>query len=246
MIIRRDSDAICLVGQPAHAHLAGQLARAWNRAALPAIGAVHEDMVLGITLHDLAWARFETAPTLNPETGLPHSFREMRLAPALWAEAVHEARAFGRWPALMVSLQGSRVYGEFFRRDRASPADIAAVDAFLPAQQALQAEYAAGFNPDSVRQANALLGAVDWLSLLLCGDTVRASTIPACPLPDGQGSVTLSGDTLHPWPFGPDTLDLHADTTELPPGTRFSDRAALHTGLATARRGVLRWRLRRG
>lgn len=246
MILRQDADAVRLVGQPAHAHLAGQLARAWNQAALLAIGAAREDVLLGITLHDLAWARFETAPTLNPATGLPHSFRDMRLAPALWAEAVHEARAFGRWPALMVSLQGSRIYGEFFRRDRASPADIAAVDAFLPVQQALQAEYAQGFDPEAVRQANALLGAVDWLSLLLCGDTVRASTIPTCPLPGGEGSVTLSGDTLHPWPFGPDTLDLHADTTELPPGTRFTDATALQAGLATARRGVLRWQLRRG
>lgn len=246
MIIRRDADAIRLVGQPAHAHLAGQLARAWNRAALPAIGAAHEDMVLGITLHDLAWARFETSPSFNPETGLPHSFRDRRLAPALWAEAVHEARAFGRWPALLVSLQGSRVYGEFFRRDRASAADIEAVDTFLPAQAALQAEYAQGFDPEAVRQANALLGAVDWLSLLLCGDTVRACTIPACPLPGGEGSVTLTGDTLHPWPFAAESLELHADTIELPPGTRFADLAALHAGLATARRGVLRWQLRRG
>lgn len=247
MIIRRDPHAIRLVPQPAHAHLAAQLARAWDFAALPAIGAAREDVLLGIALHDLAWAAWESQPTLNQETGLPHGFREVRARThsALWANAVRDAEAFGRFPALLVSLQGSRIYGEFFRRDRAEAQDRAAVDAFLPQQQAIQARLADGIDPEAVRQANALLGAVDWLSLLLCGDTIRSATVPGCPLLGGPGDVSVHPSTMAPWPFSTDLLELAADCIALPADTRFADAAMLHDALRRAPRATLRWRLAR-
>lgn len=247
MIIRRDPDAIRLVPQPAHAHLAAQLARAWDFSALPAIGAAREDVLLGIALHDLAWANWESAPTLNDATDLPHGFREVRARThsALWANAVRDAEAFGRWPALLVSLQGSRIYGEFFRRDRAEPQDLEAVDAFLPAQLAIQARLADGIDPAAVQQANALLGAVDWLSLLLCGDTIRSATVPFCPLAGGSGDVTVHPATMTPWPFSADRLELAADCIVLPPDARFVDAPAMHAALRAAARASLRWRLAR-
>jgi hypothetical protein len=239
VIIRRDADAIRLVPQPAHAHLAAQLARAWDFAALPAIGAGREDVLLGVALHDLAWAAWENAPTLNEATGLPHGFREVRARThsALWADAVRDAEAFGRWPALLVSLQGSRIYGEFFRRDRAEVLDLAAVDAFLPAQAAIQARLADGIDPEAVRQANALLGAVDWLSLLLCGDTIRSATVPGCPLAGGAGEVTVHATTMTPWPFGMEALELAADCIVLPADARFADAASLHGAICSAPNG---------
>jgi hypothetical protein len=248
VIIRRDPDAIRLVPQPAHAHLAAQLARAWDVSALPAIGAAREDVLLGIALHDLAWAAWESAPTLNDATGLPHGFREVRARThsALWAQAVRDAEAFGRFPALLVSLQGSRIYGEFFRRDRAEAPDLAVVDAFLPAQVAIQTRLADGIDPEAVRQANLLLGAVDWLSLLLCGDTIRSATVPACPLAGGPGDVTLHPATMTPWPFSTDVLELAADCIVLPADARFADPASLHDALRQAPRATLRWRLARG
>lgn len=247
MIIRRDPDAIRLVPQPAHAHLAAQLARAWDFSALPSIGAARQDVLLGIALHDLAWAAWESAPTLNGATGLPHGFREVRARAhlALWADAVRDAEAFGRWPALLVSLQGSRIYGEFFRRDRAEAPDLAAVDAFLPTQAAIQARLADGIDAEAVRQANALLGAVDWLSLKLCGDTMRSATVPCCPLPGGPGDVTVHPGTMAPWPFGAQVLELAADCIVLPADARFADAPMLHAALRQAPREALRWRLSR-
>lgn len=254
MILVEDRDRLLLVAQPAHAALSGQVAAAWDFAGLPAVAEdARAAVVLGIALHDLSWIGFEAAPSLNAATGLPHGFRELPAGrqAARWAASVDQAGAFGPWPALLVSRHGVRIYGTFFRRDRAEASDIAAVDAFLAAEEArfpaLRA--AAGATADAARQADLLTGACDWLSLLFCGDPMRTPRVPHVPLAGGVGEVEvrLAGaeGTITPWPFAQPTVALSVPARALPAGTRFADEGAMRAGLAGAEPVTLRWTLRR-
>lgn len=243
---------LLLIAQPAHAALSGQFARAWDFSALPSVPEAARDAVaLGVTLHDLSWIGFEAAPTLNPATGLPFLFREVpaRLHTGRWAASVDQAGAFGAWPALLVSLQGVRIYEKFFPRARAAAEDAAAADAFLAHEHrrlpALRA--ATGASGAAVAEADRLLGACDWLSLLFCGDPMRSPKVPDVPLPGGAGEieVDLARGTIAPWPFAAPRVAFTCEARVLPEDTRFADEAAMRATLAAAPRETLRWQMAR-
>ena len=50
-----------MIGQPAHAWVSGQLARAWGNAAFPA-PAPREPFCLAAEQHDVGWADADLAP----------------------------------------------------------------------------------------------------------------------------------------------------------------------------------------
>ena len=253
MILLREPGRLLLIAQPAHAHLSGQFARAWDFAALPSVDAgARNDVILGITLHDLSWIGFEAAPTLNPATGLPHLFREVpaRLHAPRWAASVDQAGAFGAWAALLVSLQGVRIYETFFPRARAAAEDVAAADAFLAAEHArLPAlKRAAGASDAAAGEADRLLGACDWLSLLFCGDPMRKPRVPHAPLPGGVGEIEVRLDagrrgTIVPWPFAAPRVTFTCEARVLAGDARFEDEAAMRAALKQAPHEVLRWEL---
>ena len=72
MLLRPDGDDTIVIGQPAHAWLSGQLARAWDPRPEP-----WEEVCLAAEQHDIGMAEWELAPRLNPGTGLPRSFMEL-------------------------------------------------------------------------------------------------------------------------------------------------------------------------
>jgi tartrate-resistant acid phosphatase type 5 len=78
MLLRADGDDAIVIGQPAHAWLSGQLARAWGNERFPA-PEPWEEVCLAAEQHDLGMAEWERAPKLNPQTGLPRSFMELEL-----------------------------------------------------------------------------------------------------------------------------------------------------------------------
>ena len=79
------------------------------------------------------WLPWEAAPTLNPDTGRPHNFLEMKPAihTQLWTNGVRQALAFGRYPALLVSLHAKTIYTTFFNFEKAPPEDARLVRSFL-------------------------------------------------------------------------------------------------------------------
>jgi hypothetical protein len=255
MILLREADRLLLVAQPAHAHLSGQFARAWDFSALPQVAeTAREAVILGITLHDLSWVGFEAAPTLNRATGLPHLFREVpaHLHAARWAESVDQAGAFGGWPALLVSLHGIRIYEKFFPRARAAAEDVAAADAFLAGERARHADLlrAADANAAAATQADLLTGACDWMSLLFCGDPMRTARVPDVPLRGGVGEIEVRLDsarqgTIAPWPFAVDHVRFTCEARVLPADARFDDEGAMRAAIAAAPREQLGWRLSR-
>src|SRR3954471_23069342 len=111
VLLRRDGDDVIAIGQPAHAWVSGQLARAWGNARF---GAVEpwEEVCLAAEQHDVGMAAWEQRPTLNLQTGLPRSFMELELDEHLriWWSAAPIVAQQSRYAALLVSMHGSSLY----------------------------------------------------------------------------------------------------------------------------------------
>ena len=162
MLLREHSgDAVLAIGQPAHAWLSGQLARAWGNAAFGAVEP-RDEVCLAADQHDVGMAMHDLAPRLDPATGLPHPFNAMPfpLHLELWEMAPRRLLTQSRYAALLVSMHGEALYR---MRDlgRMAPEEAARVRAYLAGQQALQAELAAALGADPVALAAQPAPAVD-------------------------------------------------------------------------------------
>jgi uncharacterized protein DUF3891 len=233
MLLRRDGDDVIAIGQPAHAWLSGQLARAWGNDAF---GAVEpwEEVCLGAEQHDVGMTVWEQAPTLNPETGLPRSFMELTLDEhlAMWSAAAGLVVPQCRYAALLVSLHGTALYE---RRDlsRLAPEDAERVRAFMAEQNVLQHTLQASLraDPAQLRRNQRLVWTWDSLSLgLLLG--WAPYEIERVPAADGEATLALRDGTLDPWPFRTRHVPLRCEGRRL--SGRFDDEAAMRAALAAA------------
>jgi hypothetical protein len=241
MLLRPDGDAVIAIGQPAHAWLSGQLARAWGNARF---GAVEpwEEVCLGAEQHDAGMAEWERRPTLNPQTGLPRSFMELTLHEHLeiWRRAAPLVVPQSRYAALLVSMHGSALY-ERRNLDRLAPADVERVRAFLAGQRELQERLLSGLRADPATAASAadevvrrnqrLVWTWDSLSLgLLLG--WAPFELHAVPAVGGEVAVAVEDGRLDPWPFGVPRVALRCEGRRL--AGRFDDEAAMRDALAAA------------
>jgi hypothetical protein len=243
MILRSPEDGTrLLIPQPSHALLSGQMMAAWGAPGFAQPDPAPE-VILAAEQHDIAWLSWETAPTLDRETCLPHPFT--RLGPAvhapMWARGVEIARAaYGLWPALLISLHGTRVYTEYMDPERLPPEDHAAIDRNAAIEAALQADWIAklGVSREQVERNSALVAVTDALSLALCfADPDKAGE---APMEDGstrkmklvrQGASRWS---LDPWPFRGSTLTVQCETIRLPAETRWTDEEVMRRDLRDA------------
>jgi hypothetical protein len=233
MLLRREGDSVVAIGQPAHAWLSGQLARAWGNERF---GVVEpwEEVCLAAEQHDIGMAAWEGAPTLNAETGLPRSFMELELDVHLqiWSQAARLVVPQSRYAAMLVSMHGTALYE---RRDlaRLEPEEVERVQAFLADQRALQEELRASLDADRalVRRNQRLVWSWDSLSLGLLLDW-SPFELKGVPTADGEVDVAVRGDTLVPWPFAAPQVDLRCEGRRLT-GT-FTDEAAMREALAAA------------
>jgi len=198
MVLREETDGsvICL-GQPAHAFLSGQIAARWSPRPEP-----YAEVVLAATQHDAGMADWDADPELNPETGLPLSFMQMPLEThlKLWSHAPHRVLTQSRYAAVLVSMHGTALY-EMRDLNRMEAAEAEAVRAYLAEQRALQEQLSYGFDKERLRQNQQLIWTWDFLSLGLClrwwGRSVNG--------------ITLHQDTIDPWPFIADVVNLAID-----------------------------------
>ena len=233
VLLRRDGDDVIAIGQPAHAWLSGQLARAWGNARF---GAVEpwEEVCLAAEQHDASMAEWERRPTLNPETGLPRSFMELPLGEhiEIWTRAAPLVLSQSRYAALLVSMHGTALY-ERRDLDRMPPGDVERVRAFLDGQRALQERLLASLGADraEVRRNQRLVWTWDSLSLgLLLG--WAPFDLKAVPSADGEVDVAVSDGVLDPWPFAADRVALRCEGRRL--RGRFDDEEAMRDALAAA------------
>ena len=218
MLLKPDGDDVLCIGQASHAWISGQMARAWAEPFSP-----FEEVCLAAEQHDVGMAEWDLAPSLNAETGLPHSFTEMPLEThaALWLEAPTRLVTASVYAAALVSLHGTRLYE---LRDRTP-----AVSDFLSQQEAFRAGL--GFTREDLEPGSTLVWIWDYLSL--------------AALLGWEGEVEglrVDGPAVSPWPFRDPALVVRCEARRL--RDRYSDEAALHAALASAEPETLEIQLR--
>ena len=111
MLVRHDSRGAVVIGQPSHAWISGQLARAWGNERFGAVEPF-EEVCLAAEQHDIGMAMWDLEPVRNPESGLPASFLQMAIRDhiELWTLAPRRLLRQSRYAALLVSLHGTRLY----------------------------------------------------------------------------------------------------------------------------------------
>ena len=201
MLVHGDDSGTLLIGQAAHAWVSGQLARAWGNAEFGSV-APYEEVCLAAEQHDVGMAEWDTSPTFNPDTGLPHSFTEMPLPVhlELWSTGPRRLLRQSRYAALLTSMHGTRLYG---MRDlaRSAPADAELIRGYLATQRRWQEELTAslGADADEIARNSQLVWTWDYMSLAVCLGW------PPCAIadvPTASDPVTLS---MHPG-GGPNTV----------------------------------------
>jgi hypothetical protein len=247
LLLREDDHGVLAIGQPSHAWISGQLARAWGNARFGRVDPF-EEVCLAAEQHDVGWATRDLEPIHNPQTGLPRSFMEMPLDVhlELWTEGPRALLSQSRYAALLVSMHGWRLYA---RRDleRLSPAEGDAVRRFLSEQRSFQQELIASLRADPVAAPAAadelternsmLIWTWDYLSLALCLDWA-STTARRTPTADGEVDLNLTKGTepdmfaLDPWPFATDVVALHCEARRL--HDRFDDGDEMRAALARA------------
>lgn len=260
MLLRKHSEGVIAIPQPSHAWLAGQLARAWGNRNFAA-PVPNEEVCLAAALHDIGWLHWERRPSLDAGTGLPQEF--FRLPPkrhiALWRQGVRRAWAFGRYPALLVSLHAQTIYERHFDFGKALPEDAAAVRAFLSGQRRFQTEMAVLLRQDPATSRDAapatiefnrlLIAVLDKMSLDICfgvKDVTAITDVPKtydervelCLSPDAGGTLVLD-----PWPFHAPRVAVRAEGKRLT--GRFTAQRDLDRALIEARAVLVTAELRK-
>ena len=223
MLIREDDRGVLLIGQPSHAWVSGQLARAWGNELFDRVEP-YDEVCLAAEQHDVGWATRDLEPLYNPDTGLPRSFMQMPLEIhlGLFTDGPRSLVSQSRYAALLVSMHGWRLYA---RRDLdgAPAADAEAIRSFLAGQRSFQEGLRAelGADGDLLERNSLLIWTWDYLSLALCLGWSPA-TAKGCPTADRLVDLELTADghghRLAPWPFEQPSITVHCE------GRRLSER----------------------
>ncbi len=244
MVLRDDDSGVLAIGQASHAWISGQLARAWGNERFGELNP-HEEVCLAAEQHDVGMAGWDLDPTRNPATGLPHSFIEMPIAThmQLWREGPRRLLTQSRYAAMLVSMQGRRLYA---MRDltRMDPADADLVRAFIDTSRSFERELASslGAAPEQIERNSDLIWTWDFLSLALCLDWPPC-TVRAVPTTAGPCDLELGPDgRLAPWPFKRETLTVRAEGRRLE--QTYDSDEALAAALASARWETVAFELR--
>lgn len=249
MLLRKDGLDMIAIPQPSHAWLSSQMARVWgNRRFAPP--APYHEVCLAAGQHDIGWLDWEKAPTLDAGTGLPQEFSKVptTMHTALWRKGVRHARAFGRYPALLVSLHADTIYARHFDFAKASPESAEAVRAFLDEQHRFQARTAASLradptlaeqaSPETLEHNRLLIAALDCMSLEICWGVKNEFKIPDVPTAGAQTAELCirpgdsEGLAIDPWPFRIASVAVRAEGKRL--RGRFATEADLHQALDEA------------
>jgi hypothetical protein len=226
------------IAQPAHGWMCGQLARAWGNERFGPV-VPFEEVCLAAEQHDTDWADWELAPTLDPDTGLPHTFRSAPLDVHLEIHRAGPRRLVGqsRYAALLVSLHHLSFFATPGRVGRLR-GDGRRIEEYRRWHEAFQAEQRATLAVDAaeLQRNHRLVRTWDGLSHDLILDLAPRTRrdVPVA----GGGRVDLEvgrrGDvfTIDPWPFAEERVVVRTEGRLLE-GT-FADEAELHAALARA------------
>jgi Protein of unknown function (DUF3891) len=227
VVLRHDAVGVLALGQPAHAWLCGQFARAWGNERFAAPDPL-DDVVLGAEQHDLGWAVRDLAPVFNPETGLPQTFLETppEVSFELWRHGPPRLVSQSRWSALLATMHGRRLSA---LRDPGSltPDGAAVVETLRDESRERETQLIASLDadPETVARDSDLLWFWDALSLGLLLDWAPRTFAGVPSAGDGAVEIELRAVAqrdglptlaLDPWPFAdPDGIVVHTEGRRL-------------------------------
>jgi hypothetical protein len=250
VVLRHDARGVLAIGQPAHAWLCGQIARAWGNDRFGAVEPL-EEVALGAEQHDAGMARSDLEAVLEPGSGLPQSFMELELDARLemWRAGPRRLIAQNRYAALLAAIHGRRLYEA---GDQGAPAPkAAAIRAYVAQSRELEAWLLASLRadpatagyatPELVARNSQLVWTWDILSLSLLLTDWSPRTLEAVPTAGGAVDVWIQAGgerdgvalaSLDPWPFAAPAVRVHCEGRRLVAG--FTNQAELAHGLAQA------------
>jgi hypothetical protein len=161
MIRRDDGGDWLLIDQIQHARLAADIARAWGNeqfkplardvpAAVAARGDERPDedwrlarlaIQVAVSRHDDGWSRWDWDPRVDPRSGQPRDFREMRMtdAIAIWTRSVSACAKLFPVSSYAISRHFCYLAEQVRDSGRHDAEDLAAVTRFLGQQAAVRA-----------------------------------------------------------------------------------------------------------
>lgn len=210
-----EEEGIVVISQPAHAWVAGQVARSWGNEIFGEFKP-DADVYIAAALHDIGYLNWEQAPNLNPQTGLPYSFLELPTETRLmlWRRSIQKMMRYARYPALLVSLHFTHLCDNHRKFD--SPKDFELEKKFLHDQEELQRTLATSLQNDfyygpwasdeNIERNARLVSVWDWISLSLCIGFEEERVIAKVPSAAGEITLNLAVKDGHivrfdPWPF---------------------------------------------
>jgi hypothetical protein len=241
-------DGHVAVHQPTHGWMCGQLGRAWGNELLGRVEPA-EEVCLAAEQHDTSWAEWELAPTLDPATGLPHTFDT---APFTVHLGIHTAwppklATQSRYAALLVSMHHRSFFEAPGRLGRLRPAGRQ-IERYL----AWHDEFQAGLRrtldaTDAELDRNRrLVRTWDGLShdLILAQAPRTRRNVPAAGAASLDVRIDRDGDafTIDPWPFTDDRVVVRVEGKLLTEA--FADEEPMRAALAAAPWLELRYELK--
>jgi hypothetical protein len=178
VLVRDDGDSWLAITQPAHAHLAGQIARHWTAS----LGA---DALLAIEQHDVAWWEWDREPPLHEGRAAAFFEAPIERRLAIWQNVARHLEAQSPYAAVLISLHATNIHTRYLPEDQ-RPQDL--LDGARADQDRLLALLPDLTREQAEREAEVLF-AIDRLSLALC-----------------FGSDTA--ELLHPWPLDTDAIEV--------------------------------------
>lgn len=191
------ADTYCIIAMADHARLAGELAYAFDRRAIPALT---DETLQGIAIHDSGWATEEGAapnPTLPPldENGRPLSFLGMPPVTILkaWTQSIECASQIGPAAGDIVSRHFTQLGGFRLKQGGDTPDDVQRIQTFLGRETERQRalELSGGFTAEDVTPALDVLRLCDLLSLYFCCCVFESTEFP---IDLGHGRVRVRRD----------------------------------------------------
>lgn len=258
MLHRYDAAGLLLISQPSHAWISGQLASSWGNPenGFDSAGA---ELRIAAEQHDIAWLDWEARPTLNRETGLPHTFSQLPTLEHLevWSNATSRALSYGRLPALLISMHGTYLYERFHDYESDTSEEASAARAFLQreleVQGGLMEQLAdrSDISHDSFTFQRRLVSLWDAMSLALGMGVEEDREFRDVPAQDDDTVLAVRRNSpaddefkVEPWPFASDRVDLYCEGRRL--DGVFDDEKAMRVAIANAPSEQLRLSLVRG